>query len=86
VTYHPHNVDTETFSRDAVAGTSAECIMNWRRSPLAGFAVFQFSAGSSVISKVARLLRGMKGIHVTYDLHNVNTKTFSRDGMAGIRV
>ena len=27
VTYHPHTVDTETFSRDAVAGISVESIV-----------------------------------------------------------
>ena len=26
VTYHPHNVDTETFSRAAVTGISVECL------------------------------------------------------------
>ena len=70
VTYHPHNVDTETFSRDDLAGFSVECMYGHAvvfPFSIGWLAGFQFSAGSSsVILKVARLLHGMKGIHVIY--------------------
>ena len=71
VTYHPHNVDTYTFSHDAVAGISVEGV-SWTAVRFPFSIGFQFSAGISVIL-VARLVHGMKGIHVTYHPPNVDT-------------
>ena len=63
--YHPHSVDTQTFSCDAVAGISVECAMD-----CISFSVFHrfsvFSRQLSDLSEVARLLHGMKETHVEY--------------------
>ena len=56
MTYYPHNVDTETFGREAVAGISVECL-GCSRFPFSVGSGFQFSARQLISDFiVARLL------------------------------